>query len=86
MKNACTGYLSVRAIPPELEERIAREARVRGQTKSRVVVDALRRAFRPAGGRRRDLKRFFGGMSREEGRVLLRAVHDRRRPDPDLWR
>lgn len=72
-------------MPPELEERIVREARRRGESKSSVVIETLQRALRPSRRRRGSLKRFFGGMSREDYKALLGSVSTQRRVDSELW-
>ncbi len=71
-------YLSVRNLPIDVERAIEREAKKRNSTKTEVVISALRSVFsEPVKNSpvRRDVRSFFGKMSKRELSAFQKATH-----------
>ena len=63
-------YLSIRKLPPELNQAILQEVQKRQTTKSKVVIEALKQVFHLSGPPSikvlRNTRGFFGKMSQKE--------------------
>lgn len=81
--------LSIRKLPTELEKAIQREARKRKTTKTEVVIDALTEVFHPgksSAGVHRDVRGFFGKMTRQDYQRFQKLTRDFSAIDVELWK
>lgn len=79
--------LSIRKLPPELEKAIQQEVKRHRTTKTKVVLRALKEAFhleRPSKVQR-DIRHFFGKMTREEYQEFQKYTRDFSTVDEDMW-
>jgi hypothetical protein len=81
-------YLSIRNVPLAIEKAIAREAKKHNTTKTEVVVNALELVLLGKPRRsvvRRDIRSFFGQLSREEFLEFEKATKVFGKIDPADW-
>ncbi len=83
-----TGYLSLRSLPPYLEQKILTEAKHHHTSKSRIVIDALQEIFKlqPSKKRRPKVRHFFGHMNQEDLRALEKSFKEQRSIDWEMWK
>ncbi len=82
-------HLSIRKLPPEIENAIQQEAKKRNVTKTLVVLDILRESFHLNGASpkvNRDIRSFFGKMSRQDYSDFQKTTRDFSEIDKDLWK
>jgi hypothetical protein len=80
--------LSIRNLPPELEKAIQREAKKRETTKTEVVLGTLMEAFnlKKSIKARREVRSFFGKMTKQEYMDLRRHISDFSAVDDEMWK
>ena len=81
--------LSIRNLPLELEKAIQQEAKKKNTTKTQVVLKALKEAFHLEKTQtkvRRDIRKFFGKMTREEYQELQKHTRDFSNIDKEMWK
>ncbi len=80
--------LSIRNIPPDLEEEIVKQAKKQHVTKTQVVLTALRQIFNLIDSEqiiRRDIRSFFGKMSLKEYKEFKKRTKEFSKIDTDMW-
>lgn len=82
--------ITLRNLPPELEEQVEVRAKELGlslnRTVARLLEEHLLPPSRPLGSRRyRDLDHLAGSWSPEEADEFDRSLGEQRRIDPELW-
>jgi hypothetical protein len=81
--------LSIRNLPAALEQAIQQEAKKRDTTKTDVVVETLMAAFHLTKGNakiHRDIRGFFGKMTRKEYLELKKHTADFSTVDAEMWK
>lgn len=82
--------MTIRAVPPSLEQALRQEAQRRGKSVNKTVLDLLSKATglgKPSGGPPyTDLDHLLGRWSKEEAEEFDRALAETRQIDPELWR
>ena len=88
MRARLTGYLSVRSLPSALERRILEEARMGNATKSKVVVEALRKAFGmiSSSQRKSAVRELAGFLSTQQAKDMKRSLQEQRTVEAEMWR
>lgn len=81
-------HLSIRRLPPELDQAIQKEARKRNASKTDVVLAALKEAFqlRESTKPHRDVRSFFGKMTKREHQELQKLMQGFSETDPEMWK
>lgn len=81
--------ITLRNLPPELEQGVEAKARELGLSLSKTVIRLLHErlaAPSPLGGvRYHDLDHLAGSWTSEEAAEFERGLKDQRRIDPELW-
>jgi hypothetical protein len=83
--------ITLRKLPPDLEERVEAKARELGLSLNKTVIRLLEEQLtpsspRPLGSRRhRDLDHLAGSWTAEEAAEFDRSLEEQRRIDPELW-
>lgn len=81
--------LSIRKLPLDLDKAIRREVQKRHTTKTQVVIDALKEAFQVQKNPtkvRRNIRDFFGKMTRQEYKRFKKVTEDFSKIDEDMWK
>lgn len=78
--------LTIRNVPPELEEALRRERSRSGHSLNQTVIDLLRQRLGVDGPRSNGLARLAGGWTAEETDRFDDAVSPFERVDEELWR
>lgn len=82
--------LTIRGLPPEVEEGVRKEARQRRTSLNKAVIQLLERALGKSGppeqvSMSHDLDRFCGLWTDEEAMELEKRFRDNREIDEELW-
>jgi len=79
--------LTVRNLPPEIEEAIRRRARERHISINQSITELLCEALGipESGGKRRDLSDLAGTWSEDEAQAFDEAIRHQRGIDEELW-
>lgn len=78
--------MTVRNIPPELDEALQRERVRRGQSLNQTVIDLLGQRLGVGGARSNGLARLAGAWTAEESERFSEAIAPFERVDEELWR
>jgi len=80
--------LSIRRLPKELERALIREAKQQGKTKTEIVIQALRSAFRLGSeeDKRVKIRKHFGKMSHSDYLTFREATKEFSEIDSELWK
>lgn len=83
--------ITLRKLPPELEERVEAKSRELGLSLNKTVIRLLEERLVPRssalGGRRHtELDHLSGSWSDEEADEFDESLNQQRRIDPELWR
>lgn len=80
--------LSIRKLPKALERAVVGEAKKQGKTKTAVVIDALEAKFHLGRAQRKgkELRGFFGKMTRGEFEAFKSVTGDFSKIEEDLWK
>lgn len=78
--------LTIRNIPPELDEALARERARSGRSLNQTVIDLLRQRLGVGMTRSNGLARLSGGWSTEDAERFADAVAPFEHVDEDVWR
>lgn len=82
-------HLSIRKLPPELNQAIVREARRRGATKTAIVIEALKKVFHLESAPvriQRDVRKFFGKMNLKDYQEFQELTRDFSKIDKEIWK
>jgi len=80
--------LSIRKLPEDLDQAIRRETHKRNTTKTRVVIEALRAGLHispPSSPIRKNIRAFFGKMSKQDYKRFQKITKDFSDIDEDMW-
>ncbi|MBI2982559.1 MAG: hypothetical protein HYY44_09780 [Deltaproteobacteria bacterium] len=79
--------LSIRSLPPGVEKALIKEAKRQKKTKTEIVLAALEKSLglTHESQRRKELRRFFGKMTREDFKVFQEATHAFAEIEKELW-
>lgn len=79
--------VTLRNVPPDLADRLEKEAASSGTSMNKTVIRLLERAMGTGKRKRRhhDLDHLAGSWSAEEAQALERELERQRRVDPELW-
>lgn len=81
--------ISLRNIPPELAQRLARKAHEEHLSLNRAAIKALEEAFGISRRKARpvysDLDFLIGSLSDADARILERSLKGQRKIDPEIW-
>ncbi len=82
--------LTIRSLPPEVEEAVRSEARKERLSLNKAVIRLLEKALRRSGSDdpaelHHDLDRFCGLWTEEEAMELENRFRDNREIDEELW-
>jgi hypothetical protein len=78
--------LTVRNLPPDVGEALAREKKRRGTSLNQTVIDLLEQGLGVSGVRANGLAQLSGGWTAEQHRDFEEAVAPFAEPDAELWR
>lgn len=78
--------MTVRNIPPELDEALQRERARRGQSLNQTVIDLLRQRLGVGGTRSNGLARLAGRWTEEETERFGSDIAPFERVDEEVWR
>lgn len=81
--------LSIRKMPPELENAIQKEAKKHKTTKTDIVLRALKEVFhmeKMATKVQRDIRNFFGKMTLKEYQDFQKHTRDFSTIDEEMWK
>ena len=81
-------HLSVRELPLELDQALRKEANKRNSSKTEVVLEALKVFFNLAPKKKspRNLKNFFGKMTKKEFKEFQKVTSDLNNIEENLWK
>ncbi|MDF1536934.1 MAG: hypothetical protein P1S46_10635 [bacterium] len=82
--------LTIRGLPPEMEDAVRSEARKERTSLNKAVIGLLEKALGKPGPREQitishDLDRFCGAWTDEEASELENRFRDNRKIDMELW-
>ena len=78
--------LTVRNVPPDVADALAREKRRRGKSLNQTVIELLAQGLGVAGPRSNGLGQLSGTWSEQDLREFSQAVSPFDDIDPELWR
>ncbi len=80
--------LSIRKIPRDVEKALRQEARSKKTTKTEIVLEALQEYFHLTSRerKRRNLRHFFGRMTKDQYRSFKTATEPFSEIESDLWK
>ena len=79
--------LSIRKLPQDIEKSLVREAKIRGSTKTELVLLALKQRYHLGdhAERKRNIRQFFGKMTQSEYQSFQKVTRDFSKVEEDLW-
>lgn len=78
--------ITLRNIPPKLQEAIQQRAGTTGLSLNRTVIRMLEEALGQSRELHHDLDHLAGTWSAEDGAAFEAALAEQRRIDPELWK
>lgn len=79
-------HLTVRNLPEELADALAREKRRRGTSLNQTVIDLLEQSLGVRGIRSNGLRQLAGTWTADDQREFLASIRCLDEIDQDLWR